>query len=283
MNQLGEIVGALQSMPPLPQVAQRVLTIVSDPDYSVDALVLLIRTDPTLTARILRLCNSAQSGRRQEVGSVADAVAYLGTRNLVKLVLVSCTATHFANTRPSPYTDPATLWQHTLAVAMACQWLARRCGFAAVDTAFTAGILHNLGKIVLSQLADPALFPSEPSGPSHTAVEQQLFGIDHATAAGIVVDAWGLPRDLRRAVRAHHDTDHTPTDDPLPAILELADTLVLMAGIGNPFPGVPLSIAPAALSLLHLEPSDVEAATAHVIGELQRSAELLNLGSLTSR
>lgn len=283
MNQLGEIVGALQTMPPLPQVAQRVLAIVSDPDYSVDELVLLIRTDPTLTARILRLCNSAQSGRKQLVGSVADAVAYLGTRNLVKLVLVSCTATHFASTRPSPYADPVTLWQHTLAVAMACQWLARRCGFAAVDTAFTAGILHNLGKIVLSQLIDPAVFPAEPRGASHTAVEQQLFGIDHATAAGIVVDAWGLPRDLRRAVRAHHDAEHASADDPLPAILELACTLVLMAGIGNPFPGVPLAIAPATLSLLHLQPADVDAATAHVIGELQRSAELLNLGSLTSR
>lgn len=283
MNQLAEIVGALQRMPPLPQVAQRVLTIVRDPDYSVDELVLLIRTDPTLTARILRLCNSAQSGRKQEVGSVADAVAFLGTRNLVKLVLVSCTATHFARTRSSPYTDPATLWQHTLAVAMACQWLARRCGFAAADTAFTAGILHNLGKIVLSQLADPTTFPAAPTGPSHTAVEQQLFGIDHATAAGIVVDAWGLPRDLRRAVRSHHDAEHATADGPLPAILELADTLVLTAGIGNPFPGVPLVIAPTTLSQLHLEPADVDTATAHVLGELQRSAELLNLGSLTSR
>lgn len=283
MRELSEITGALKAMPPLPHVAQRVLQVVRDPEYSIDELVDLVRTDPALTGRILKLCNSALYGLHKEVLSVADAVAYLGTRNLVKLVLVSCSATHFTKTRPSPYTDPATLWRHTFSVATASQWLAMRSGFAQPDTAFTAGILHNIGKIVLSQLADPATFRVPEAAKSHVEAEQQLFGMDHATAAGIVVDAWHLPRELRQAVRSHHDAQQLAAANPLTAIEHVADTLVLMAGIGNPFPALPLVIDESALTTLHLTAADVEAATAHVDAELRRNAELLNLDGLDNR
>jgi HD-like signal output (HDOD) protein len=283
MRELSEITGALKAMPPLPHVAQRVLDVVRDPEYSIDILVDLVRTDPALTGRILKLCNSALYGLHKEVMSVADAVAYLGTRNLVKLVLVSCAATHFTQARTSPYTDPATLWRHTYSVATACQWLAMRSGFAQADTAFTTGILHNIGKIVLSQLADPGTFVAPTQATSHVEAEQLLFGMDHATAAGIVVDAWHLPRELRQAVRSHHDAQHLTEPSPLTAIAHVADTLVLMAGIGNPFPDIPLAIDTMALSTLHLTAADVEAATAHVDAELHRNAELLNLDGLDNR
>jgi CheY-like chemotaxis protein len=152
-----------------------------------------------------------------------------------------------------------------------------RSGFAQADTAFTAGILHNVGKIVLSQLADPATFCVPATATSHVQAEQMLFGIDHATAAGIVVDTWLLPRELRQAVRTHHDGQQLAAANPLTAILHVADTLVLMAGIGNPFPALPLAIDENALHTLHLTAADVTAATAHVDAELRRNAELLNL------
>jgi HD-like signal output (HDOD) protein len=283
MTKLQEIVGALKAMPPLPHVALRVLEVVRDPEYSIDELVALVRTDPSLTARILKLCNSALYGMHREVGTVADAVAYLGTRNLVKLVLVSCSSTHFGRTHSSPYADAEMLWRHTFGIATASQWLATRCGYAQADLAFTAGILHNIGKVVLSQTIDAATFPTAPTGASHSAVEETLFGIDHAAAAGIVVDTWGLPRELRRAVRSHHDPEQLAGDSPLPAILNLADTLTLRDGIGNPFPSLPLATDPAVLNRLHLQPEDLQSASAHVARELMRNADLLNLDSLLGR
>ncbi len=92
MSQLVQVMRTLRSMPPLPNVAQRVLQILRDPEYSIDGLVQVVRTDPSLTTRILKLCNSSLYSLSHEIASVSDAVAYLGTRNLVKLVLVSCTA-----------------------------------------------------------------------------------------------------------------------------------------------------------------------------------------------
>lgn len=283
MTQLTEIVRTLRTMPPLPHVAQRVLETVRDSEYSIDELVRLVRTDPSLTARILKLSNSALYGLSTEVATVSDAVAYLGTRNLVKLVLVSCAANHFSMAGSSQYTDPKTLWRHTFACAVACQWLANRSGYPQADTAFTAGILHNIGKIALSQMADDSLIAGANVQGTHADIERKLFGIDHATAAGVVVDAWGLPRELRRAVRCHHDEELLGGESPLPAILSIADTLVLDAGIGNPFPKLALPISQVALERLHLTAADVEGATAHVAVELERSAELLNLGMLAGR
>jgi HD-like signal output (HDOD) protein len=289
MSQLAEIVRALRTMPPLPNVAQRVLQIVRDPEFSIDELVAIVRVDPALTARILKLCNSALYGLSHEVTSVADAVAYLGTRNLVKLTLVSCTATYFQATRQSHYADAKELWRHTLSCAIACQWLANRCGYPQPDTAFTAGILHNVGKVAMSQMADDTLIAAlanelaDSDRADHIGSERRLFGIDHATAGGIVTEAWNLPMELRRAVRFHHDERHVNGDSALPAILNLADTLVLGMGIGNPFPAVPVSVQPTVLLRLHLDESEVEAAAAHVTAELARSAELLNLDGLTGR
>ena len=97
------ILRVVRSMRPLPAVAQQVLTLVQDPDYAIDELVDLVRTEPTLVARILRLCNSARSGLDQEITAIGDAVTYVGSRNLVQLTLVSCSASTFAatgNARP---------------------------------------------------------------------------------------------------------------------------------------------------------------------------------------
>jgi len=275
--QQAELIARLQAVPPLPQVAQRVLACICDPDYSVDELVGIVRTDPALTARILRLCNSAVFGLHAEANTVADAVAYLGTRNLIKLVLASCAAGHFRAVPSSEYADANTLWRHSFAIAVTTQWLAKRAGYAAADTAFTVGILHDLGRLVLSQVAIGQPAPPAGSEASHSARELAWFGIDHAAAAGVVADAWGLPRDLRYALRTHHDLTMLANADPLPQLLLLAETLVLQAGIGNPFPDLPLGVDRRLLQNLHLQPQDTEAAIEHCQAELQRHAELLNL------
>lgn len=275
------ILAKLRSLPPLPQVAQQVLAIVRDPEYSIDTLVAVVRTDPALTARLLRLCNAASYGRVGDVRTVGDAVAYLGTRNLVKLVLVSCASTLFQAAGNSQYADAACLWRHSLAVATGAQWLARRGGCEQPDAAFTAGILHNVGKIVLSQL-EPARSVEVAPGADLCELEQRWFGIDHATAAGVVAETWQLPGELRFALGHHHDPAAWSDDSPLPALLATADVLAMQQGDSHPLltpPEMPI----AAVSRLQLDRADLEAAAAAVQNELRQHAELLNLARLTSR
>ncbi|MBL8738565.1 MAG: HDOD domain-containing protein [Planctomycetes bacterium] len=275
------ILRVVRSMRPLPAVAQQVLTLVQDPDYAIDELVDLVRTDPTLVARILRLCNSARSGLDQEISAIGDAVTYVGTRNLVQLTLVSCSASTFAATGTGRYTDADALWRHSLACALACQELAQQTGLVAPATAFTAGILHDVGRVALSQLPEASLEPPTEELP-HERVERAVFGQDHAAVAGLVGDTWQLPRALVTALRTHHDPDALP-GEPLPALLHVADQLALQQGFAMPFGRATASIAPAALARLGLSPTSIEAIAARAAAEMERTAELLNLGARPCR
>lgn len=284
MPPLVDVIRTLRTMPPLPDVAHRVLQIVNDPEYSLDSLVQVVRVDPALTSRILTLCNSSLHGLSREITTVSEAVAYLGTRNLVKLVLVTCTVAYHRGAQHDGYGGPRELWRHSLACAHACQITAEFCGYDQPGTAFTAGILHNIGKIAVVQIAggaaaapDPTRSGAAPAPTQHLELERQWLGIDHAAASGIVAECWGLPADLRRAVRNHHDGNLIRKDGELTALLHVADTLVLGMGIGNPFPSIGQQVLPEALDRLHLADSDLPGIIARVDVELGRSAELLNL------
>lgn len=282
MSQLVQIMRTLRSMPPLPNVAHRVLQIVRDPEYSIDTLVQVVRTDPALTTRILKLCNSSLYGLSQDITDVGNAVAYLGTRNLVKLVLVTCTASYFRDVPSSTYAEPKELWRHTMGCATACQLLAEHCGYEQPATAFTAGIVHNVGKVALAQAVDEELIAkvgstASQAGLSYVQVERDALGLDHAAAGGIVTESWNLPVEIRRAVRNHHDANLLATDSELTSLLHVGDLMVLQLGIGVAFSDVDYSMASVALDRLHIDEGDMEPLQVEVLEELRRSAELLNL------
>jgi HD-like signal output (HDOD) protein len=284
-----EILRAVKTVRPLPDVAHRVLGIVQNPDYEIDDLVSVVRTDPTLVARVLRLCNSARTGLDRPITSIGDAITYLGSRNLVQLVLVTCSAGMFAGSRGSMYSDPLTLWQHSVGCAIACQAIAARTGEAAGTTAFTLGILHDVGKVALSRVVDEARLvkavADSDADPTlvHTALEARAFGIDHALVSGLVADHWQLPPALAEALRGHHDEAVLTGGNALPAILHVADLLTLRAGIGNPFPRAPVVFATTALTRLGLDAEDLDELSAAMARELAKAAELLNLDVAAGR
>lgn len=282
MPHTNAILTALRSMPPLPDVAYRLLATMNDPDYDIGEVVELVRIDPTLTARLLRLVNSALFGNMRAITNVADAVMFAGTRNLVKLVMVSCTASHFVDAGDSAYTDARGLWRHTIATALAAQHLAEQVS-ADASLAFTAGVLHDIGRIAMCRFAadwnpQAALAAGVPE--ELAAIERHSFGVDHATAAGIVATAWNLPIALIEPLRGHHDD---ACEAPLAAVLDVADALALALGHGNPLATTHPRPRPAALRLLELGEPDLDAATAHLTAEMARNEELLNLDALLGR
>ncbi len=289
MEATQEIVRAVRTVRPLPDVAHRVLDIVQNPDFAIDELVAVVRTDPTLVARVLRLCNSARTGLDTPITSIGDAITYLGSRNLVQLVLVTCSAGMFAGTPGSLYSDPTALWRHSIGCAFASQAIALRTGEAPGTTAFTVGILHDVGRIALGRVADEERLVQTVStaldahNVDHVVLERRAFGFDHATVAGFVAHHWRLPPTLAEALRGHHEHDVIAGENPLPAVLHVADQLVLQAGIGNAFPRVAAPVSPAATARLGLRPHDLDALAATLTAELAKATELLNLDATASR
>lgn len=288
MTSIVQIMRSLRTMPPFPDVAARVMQIVRDPEYQMNDLVAVVRTDPALTTRILKICNSSLFGLAREVSSVSEAVTIIGSRNLVKLVLVSCTGSYFRSLPANDYAEPALLWQQTMACSTACQLVAERIRYEFPTAAFTAGILHNIGRVALMQVVDPELLSEaarqlrDPSV-SQVEVERRVFGVDHAAAAGIVTEAWGLPIELRRAVQNHHDELLFDSDDRLTALLHTADELVMRLGIGDTQATRVHAPAPVALRRLGLAAEDTVAIGELVQAELARVGKLLNPEPAPSR
>ncbi len=288
MSTIVQVMRQLRSMPPLPDVASRVLAIVREPDYSLDELVAVVRTDPALTGRILKLCNSSLFGLQKEIQSVSDAVAYIGARNLVKLVLVTCTGSYFRGLPDNGYADPGQLWMHTLACATACQSLAERCGYGQPAAAFTAGILHDIGRIALVQALDPHVLQQAATELMDPAadpldVERRLFGIDHAAASAVVCEAWGLPNELRRAVRDHHDESLLECDDELTALLHTAGEVAASLGYSEPQPARRHEPLPSAMRRLCLFSTDLDEVRETTAQEVARVGKLLNPEPALSR
>ena len=277
-----QIVQVIEKIPPLPDVAIRILQIVYDPDFSTDELVAVVRTDPVLTGKILKLCNSSIFAVGREITRISDAVAYLGTRNLVKLVVVACTAPYYRNVDAGYFLRAGEIWRHSVACALAAQIVAFQAELEDPAAAFTAGILHNIGKVALSCFLigeQQALRSALSEGTDDfIAIERRIAGMDHASAGGVVADRWFLPPNFRRAIRNHHSPEHIAQDGDLTAVVHLADVLVLQLGVGGGIDGMNYPICTNALDKLRILPKHLDTLRLRILDELKRSEDLIKLG-----
>lgn len=280
MEPAQDLFEVIERMPPLPDVAVEVLSIVNDPDYSLDGLVAVVSTDPTLTAQILKTCNSSLFSLNRKVDSVSEAVSFLGTRNLVKIVVATCTKPYFQHSGSSAYLSPMEIWRHSIACGITCQILAEQSGLDQASTAFTAGILHNIGKIAISQFMDgvdigPQSAVKSTDDRDFLQFERELCSLDHAAAGSLVLDRWLLPSHLRRAIRNHHDEALIAVDPELTAIVHIADIICLQQGIGVAQEQFDYVISPAAIKKIGLHEAALDTTRAKLHLELKRSEELI--------
>ena len=267
------IVERVNALPHLPATVLRLAAVVSDPRSTLPQIVDVIRYDPALTAEVLRLCNSAYYGLERSVESLDDAVCLLGTVRVFQLVM----ATH-ARTLMSPpqegYGLPAgALWSHAIGVAVTAQIPARRMRLTQYGMLFTAGLLHDTGKLVLNEFvreeyAEIVRRVSEDRT-SFPEVEQELLGYTHAEVGARLAETWSLPASIVRCIRYHHDPGALPTPDALVDAVYLADAVCLLFGVGTGDDGLAYRADPAVLGRAHLTESDLEGIGAEAIGELR--------------
>lgn len=278
------LLAAIQRLRPLPDVAQRVLQLVQDPEQSVDDLLAIVRTDGTLVARVMRFANSAGCAVRSEIKSLGDAVSFLGSRHLVQLVLATCSAPTFAQASSSTWVDPDHVWRHSLATAFASERLAATIAPTCRATAFTAGVLHGLGALALAACTGPehaeAFAATDADLPTQER-ERAAFGIDHALAAGLVAAGWRLPHELVATLRDHHNAPTGTSEANLSRLLRSGEAIADQL-LTEP----PLADSAAATTVgtrLHIEESQIAAALADAKAGLAACAELLNLAGPVRR
>jgi HD-like signal output (HDOD) protein len=213
----------------LPQTMAEVLRLVRDEGASAQNLAEVLGRDPNLAAKVLRAANSSFYGARREIRTIAQAVVTLGTRAVQALALSSSVYDLTAGLKGR--IDRARFWRHSLESAVASRLIADKAGKSNPDEAFVAGLLHDVGILVLESSFPEKferIWPVVESGERLEDVEENIWGTNHARVAQFLFEQWHLPESICEAVGHHHDqfvSTMKSEEFHLPQIVGLADAL----------------------------------------------------------
>lgn len=208
-----EIVAGVSNLVSLPQAYFRINQMLNDPRATAAQLGEVISHDPALTARLLRFVNSPIYAMRNPVDSVSRAVSILGMQELRMLALASSVGNAFQQP-PADLVDMAAYWHHSVFTGIVAKQLGKRCQLHSVDRLFVAGLLHDVGHLVLAHQAPHAmrkivaLLPKYPY--QRCQMEQKLLGCDHSEVGAELMRQWQLPDSLWIPVRYHHAPEQAP-------------------------------------------------------------------------
>lgn len=219
LPQLDELIAEVAELQPLPAVATKILQLGESQQFSAHELATIIASDQVLTARLLRLANSAYYGASRRIGTVRDAVVLLGFRTVHQVALASCLVD---NPKPLSNIEYNDFWQFSIATGLLSEILARTEGHHQ-DEAFTAGVLHNIGLLTLDQhrphvLTEVMTRAKQQQETLHQA-ERGLLGYTDADLGGALALHWNFPAPLAEAVRGHAGLDAPPAQDSLTGVV----------------------------------------------------------------
>ncbi len=272
----------LDSIPTLPSVVTRILEIVLDDTSSVRDAAKIIEADQALASKVLKIVNSAAYGLRQKISTVSHAIAMLGFGTLKSLVLSVSVYEGLLEGKKDTGLDKSLYWQHCLAVAAASRAIAKEMSFDLPDEAYVAGLLHDIGKIILDQRARAeyvrVLGRVREESCAFCAVERDVLGVDHAEVGGWVAEKWSLPSTLADAIRFHH-ADLSAIDLPqrnlqLVAVTHVADFLAWTQGIGSVDARTPPLLDRRAEELVGLKRIKLDTITEAIDAEMEKMAEV---------
>lgn len=227
-----EILHKSDLIPPLPDLVVRLLGVLNKQETEPQDLERLLQNDQVLVAKMLAMVNSPFYGLNRTIRSIKEAVMVLGFRGVRSLVLATSTAKFLQRNFEVYGHQPKGLWLHAVCVAAGSRALARTCRMSPDDAEmlFVAGLLHDIGKMLLVTYLSESVKASTANGPVAT-FERALIGIDHTEAGALVTAKWNLAAEVQDAIKGHHDeTVATPTRPT--AVVRLVDAVAHERGTG---------------------------------------------------
>lgn len=219
-----------------PTTYARLDALISDPDSAIDDISAVINTDPALTTRLLKIVNSPFYGFPSQINTISRAITIIGTRELTHLVLATSVMNAFRGI-PANLMDMDTFWRHSLACAITAKYLAEATHQTNHEQYFIAGLLHNIGSLVLYQsvpeLAREAINSARFGHEVLHEAEKRIIGFDHAEVGAILIQNWRLPESLAQVARYHHQPGKAEQDQLGVAIVHIADILVSSVPFGH--------------------------------------------------
>jgi putative nucleotidyltransferase with HDIG domain len=256
------IVARVKDLPALPVIVTRVIQLTEDPNSTAKDLSEVLGQDQSLTAKVLRLANSAYYGFPRRINSVTDAVVLLGFGSIRGLVMAASVYDVLEKPVQGYALAPGELWRHSQACAMGARMLAQKVKYRSADQAYVAGLLHDIGKVILSEylsevyqkVIDRVILENKPI----MDVETAEMGFDHSIVGAKVAEKWNLPPELVDCIGYHHRPLQSTSNPILASIIHVSDVICMTMGIGLGLDGMYYPLDEKALELLKLEPADLE-------------------------
>jgi putative nucleotidyltransferase with HDIG domain len=225
-----EISQSAKDLQPIPQIALKVLRIINEELYEIQNLTEEIRKDQVISARTLKLCNSVMFASRKKIESLDHALVMLGQNLLLKFVISASLNNFFSQSGMGYSLCKGGIYHHAVGTAVIAEKLAGLTGKVEPSLAYTAGLLHDIGKVVLDQYINSG-FPLfyrqlNEEGKNFSEVEKQVLGTDHTEVGASLAVNWSFPESLVETIRHHHNPEDARRRGSLVHIVYLADLLM---------------------------------------------------------
>ncbi len=257
-----DIIAAVNDLPALPQVVLKIMDLTQDPRATAQDIGNVISHDQALTARVLRMANSAYYGYPRKVATAAEATVLLGF-STIRSVVLAASINDILNRELSGYAlGVGEMWKHSFGTAMASRHIAKRCRFKAIEVAYTAGLLHDIGKVILNnfmkQTYHEVVAVATTEQISFLEAENRVLGFNHAVIGSRVARKWQLPAEIVEAIAFHHNPAGAEKNPLLTACVHVSEALCTSMGLGGGLDGMLYPISKNAIELLGLGGQDIE-------------------------
>lgn len=278
-----QLVARVKNLPPVSQAALKLVNLLDQPEADNDEIVRAIKCDNILTAKLLRACNSPYFGLDEPVSSVDQAVLIMGHQQILHIVLTLAFGSAMVVPLPGYAVEASELWRHSLITASAAEIIAVETTGMNVEkpVAFTIGLLHDIGKLVMSQALTPDLQNSirqlvEQQKLSRSEAERTVLGTDHGEVGACLLRSWNLPEEILEATANHHN----PVVEPGPklsCITHLANCLAHLAGSAPGWDGFAVRVCPQAVAVLDINETRLESMVAEVRESFQQVDQFMGM------
>ncbi|MGE4519227.1 MAG: HDOD domain-containing protein [Desulfobacteraceae bacterium] len=224
-----EIEKRADQIKPIPQIVIKIISMINSRSAGLKDISKEIKKDQVLSAKALQLSNSAAFDRFYPVSTIDEAILQIGEENLVKHILNHYIKELFSSSDRGYSLCQGGLFHHSLSTALVNEKLCAYTGIESPQVGYTAGLLHDLGKILLDQYVSESrpLFYRELQKKTKniTDVEKELFGLDHADAGIMIAEKWNLPGLIQDVIRFHHCPEQAEKNKNIIILTHISDIL----------------------------------------------------------
>jgi len=267
------IMRTLEDLPPMHEVVMKAQEIMADPNSDIGDLATIIERDQSIAIRILKLINSAHYGLSGKVSSIKQACSLLGLRALQEVIITAAVSKVLERELKGYEFESGEVWLHSVATGFCSRILAEKKNRELANDAYTGGLLHDVGKIILDPyvLERKAAFDDFMKDETKMVLdaEKAILGFDHAEIASDICRKWHIPENVTLAIQYHHYPSLSEGSE-LAHIVHAADYLVRLSGLGYEDDDLMYELEEGAREFLSFKQENFSAITFQVLEYVQK-------------